>query len=192
MVIKQHHIEFCRQYALTGLAKDSYMHVFKSKKDRSASASASALLKRPEMQQLIQEFRDNRQQELEKSRTAEIKELEKQVLSNIELDYFHSQVVRGQITFPDIVQVREYRSILDKAGNVVGGEWKTELRSVNRAPNIKERQRSAAELYKRFGSYKQPGKTTDFEDTPDANNTEAPEVVRYIVLSTGERKQIPN
>lgn len=180
---------FCQQYALTGKAIEAYELFFVSKSRRSASAKACMLLKKPEIKKQVEDFRKEKQDSLDKALEEQAEKIKKGICSITELDFYHSQIIRGELLTPTIMPVRVFRNNYNEAGQLVSSGWDVELREVMVAPSVRDKQRSMDALYKRAGAYRQlaPAKEDDFEEKEAGESVEGD----YIILSTGEKLQLP-
>lgn len=193
MQLTNKHIEFCREFMASNSATDAYSKAFKNKNRRSCSVAASYLLtKRPEIKELIEKMRRDKEQQLIAFKEKELQDLKQQVLSEIELDFFHSQVLRGQMLVEEVYQVREYVPVQkDQLGQLVPGtgRWAVTFKKVTRPPNIREKQISADMLYRRKGSYA-PLKIRPI-GIEDGDGEESENEERVLILSNGERIPFP-
>ena len=184
--INDRHIAFCN--AIAGGMKDfqayiEFMSPGKKAKKGTAAAHASRLLKRPQIQQLIEQARKARAEAItgEAARIV-AKEFSTTLLTVDELDAYHSAVVQGLVEVEEVVPV--YTNTYDKAGRIVSRQ--TSFMRVKRPPNIRERQISIAELYKRQGSYA-PSKLFGAFAKAKEEDGEQEIVERFVLLSTGEK-----
>lgn len=192
MIITKRHIDFAKVYVQTLSPADAYQKAYKHKDRNYCRIAAHGLLKKPEIKGLIDKFRIEQDQLVSEGRKKALEDLKDQILTDIELDYFHSQVLRGQLMVEEVFQVREYvPTQYDKAGGIIPGtgRWAVTFKKVQRKPNIREMQFSAAELYKRKGSYA-PLKIRPVTGANDPED-EDEQPQRFILLSNGERLPFP-
>jgi hypothetical protein len=191
MELKEIHKRFCREYMISLNAKDSYLKCFKTSSAKSAGPSAHNLLKKQEIKDYIDKLKRDKEKQMQETRKQELELIKEQVLTEIELDFFHSQVLRGEIMVEEVIPTREYVPVeKDDKGNVIlgTGRWAVSFKSVRRKPNIREMQISADQLYRRKGSYAAIKIKPTRGDNDDDIIDETPQPAqRFILLSNGER-----
>lgn len=194
MRLNQRHRNFCKYWILNRNGLESYQKAFKNKNRGSCGVLAHKLLAKPEIKEHIAKLEKDKEAQLIELRKNELEKLKLEILTEIELDYFHSQVVRGQIEVEEVVQVKEYIPLqIDNQGKTIEGTGISisSFKKIKRPANIMERQRSAMELYKRKGSYallKKP--VNNFDDAEEAEEIKEAEVM-MITFSTGVEKPAP-
>jgi hypothetical protein len=195
-------LQVIREYVENNRQYESWAKVFGSGKENNDRANACNFFKRPEVKQMAKmmiEARDRAAvQAMEK---AYEKMYIEQIATELELDIFHTKVVRGEIPVQETFAVREKKvvyvtkKVKGKEKTVPVVEDKVIFKKVDRQASLKERQFSAAELYKRSGSYK-PFKIKSVDLNQDdqeaaeiAKAKDVDTIQRFVILSNGT--QIP-
>jgi phage terminase small subunit len=188
MKLTKRHKDFCMDYLLTRNGTESYLKFYTDSKRKSANVAAHYLLKRPEIQEFISFLEADMEEKEKEVRERAIAELKKKIISMVELDVFHSQVVRCEVEVEDVLPVREYIPFDAKIPN--SGRWLISFKRIKRLPNLRERQISAAELYRRQGAYA-PTKTKFIEEgdglLPANGNGNGNGSARFVILANGEK-----
>lgn len=198
MKLTQRHRQFCREYVACGIAVQAYQKAFRNKNYRSCAACASRLIYLPEIVEYIEKVKRDEEARLIQLRQSDLTRMKEQVLTEIELDFFHSEVVRGNIDVEEMTTVKEYIPLQrDISGEIVPstGNWTTVIRSFKRKPTLRERQISAVQLYLRKGSYaKTQLPPIDSDDFPgnEALDRSRTKVENFVILSNGNKIPIPN
>lgn len=163
-------------------------------KQGSDKVSASNFFKRPEVKRMVKLLTEAKEKAIVKA-TEEVykKMFSEEIATELELDVFHTNVLRGKVKVEEVYPVREktVKNILQNGKIIPMLEEKVLFKRVERLPSIKEKQFSAAELYKRNGSYKPfKLKVSDSQDDQEqaaiANNG-VETIERYVILSSGEK-----
>jgi hypothetical protein len=184
-IVRDKHIAFVNA-VISGMPQyQAYIEfISPSKKLKKATAEGGAhkLMKRSDMKNLMERIRAERQNAI----TAEIsrnvgKEFQALILSTEEIDAFHSAVLQGQVEVEEVIIMKTLQ--YDDKGNVIK-KSDTPMR-IKRGPNIREKQISAQELYRRRGNYAPTKLMGAFGKVDDEGNLE--NVQRFVVLSNGER-----
>lgn len=159
-----------------------FMSIGKKAKKMTASANASGLMKRHEIKSLIEQASKARAEAITGVMSRNVAQEFSTILLTVdELDSFHSSVVQGKIEVEEVVPV--YTNSYDKAGRIT--QRTTSFMRVKRPPNIREKQISVQELYKRGGNYA-PSRL--FAALGAVNEEgELANVERVVVLSSGEK-----
>jgi hypothetical protein len=177
------HAAFCSAIASGEFAYKAYMNYVASRPTtkKSAEVSASNLLARPEIQDLIQQAKKERQLAIVKAQAGRVaEEFETFILATDQLDAYHSAIIQGKVVVEEIYPVTTITR--DKTGKEV--ERTVAFKKVARQPNLREKQISIDALYRRRGDYAAVkglfgiGRVDQDED--DSGD-------RFIVLSNGER-----
>jgi len=175
---------------------EAYLNFYtknKSLAKRSATISASKLLMKPFIQDMLKEAREQRalavKQELAKSARTVAKEFVEQVLTVDQMDSFHSSVIKGLVDVEEFVPVYTVEEILDAEGKVIKRIRKPGLLPTRRKPNIREKQVSVDALYKRFGNYAPSKMLGAFATTNDEGEIE--NIKRFVIMASGERLPMP-
>jgi hypothetical protein len=160
---------------------------------RTATIQASKLIAKAEVNELLQQAREQRavalKEELAKSQRIVAKEFIQQVLTVDQLDSFHSSVIQGMVDVEDHVPVYTVEEILNDKGQVVKRIRKPGLLPIRRKPNIREKQVSVDALYKRNGNYA-PGKFAGAFGNVNEDG-ELENVKRFVIMASGERVPMP-
>lgn len=187
---------FCTKVAGGEYAYKAYLQHVATKKisEASAKASSSKLMTHPEVQDLIEKLKAERQDKLtEVNReltTQAIKETMEVLppeffglaLTVENVDQLHYSIIKGMVEVEDVLPVK--RKTYTKDGKLT--EETVSFMRVKRKPNIRERQASMDALYKRWGSYA-PGKHLHgFGKTGEDDDGEG-NVQRFILLSDGTK-----
>lgn len=195
MQLTEKHIQVIKKFIETGEQAASYSAFMGRKKPESDKVAASNFFKRPEVKKMLKLLQDAKEKGIVSATEKVYADLyAKEIASELELDIFHTKVVRGQIEVQEVFAVKE-KMIVNKLVNgklVPLVEEKVLFKRVQRLPTIKEKQYSAAELYKRSGSYKPfKVKVSDNQDDQEAaeqaKGNQVETVERFIVLSNGEK-----
>jgi len=188
--INDRHVQFCNAVA-GGLelykAYQEHMSPGKLAKRMTAAVHASRLMKQPEIVQLIDKARAARGEAITAEITRNVaKEFSETTLLTVdELDKYHCAIVQGLVEVEDVVQVYRWTDILDKNGQVVKRTKEANFMRIKRPPNIREKQISISELYKRNGNYapsKIFGAMGKVNDEGEVENVE-----RFVILSDGSK-----
>jgi hypothetical protein len=160
---------------------------------RTATFQASRLFAKSEIQELLQQAREQRavalKEELAKSQRVVAKEFIQQVLTVDQLDSFHSSVIQGFVNVEDHVPVYTVEEILNEDGKVIKRIRKPGLLPITRKPNIREKQVSVDALYKRNGNYA-PGKIAGAFGNVNEDG-ELENIKRFVIMASGERVPMP-
>lgn len=188
--LKDKHIAFVNAIASGVKQSTAWIeHMAESEKVSvgSASVSASRLLARPEIQDLLKRTKLAHEEAITGEISRKIaEEFKTDVLTVEELDSFHSSIIQGKVLVEEVVPVYTYNETVDAEGKVVKRTRQTSFVNVKRPPNIREKQISIDALYKRKGSYA-PSKF--FGALKNLNNDdELPEEgERVVLLSDGTK-----
>lgn len=151
--ITDRHIAFANDIAAGTPQNVAYQKHLATKKKLhpgTAKTQASRIMSKPEMQDLVDRIRLERQNAITKNQARIIaKEFSTILLSVDELDAYHSAIIQGMVEVEEVVP--HFTLEYDKSGKVV--KKSTSFVRVKRPPNIREKQISISELYKRFGHY---------------------------------------
>lgn len=184
-IVRDKHIAFINA-VVSGMpqyqAYIEFISPTKKLKKATAEGGAHKLMKRSEMKNLLETIKTERQNAI----TAEIsrnvgKEFQTIILTAEEIDAFHSAVLQGQVEVEEVVILKTLT--YDEKGNVIKKQ-DTPMR-IKRGPNIREKQISGAELYRRKGSYAPTKMWGAFKNIPNDDKPE--DVERYVMLSDGTR-----
>lgn len=184
-VIRDKHVAFVNAIASGMPRYEAYLKFISTRKNvkkTTAEAGASKIMARSEMKNLLERVMKERQDAI----TAEIsrnvgKEFQAIILSTEEIDAFHCAVLQGQVEVEEVIIMKTLT--YDEKGNVIKKQ-DTPMR-IKRGPNIREKQISGAELYRRRGSYAPSKMFGAFKNLDDDGGPE--NVERYVMLSTGEK-----
>jgi hypothetical protein len=159
-------------------------HIARNKKvkKKSASAIASKLMARPLIQDVIVKARAAREAAII-SNTARVvaKEFSTTILTVGEMDAYHCAIIQGMVQVEEVVPTFAFE--YDKEGRVI--KRSRSFVKVQRPPNIREKQISISEMYKRLGSYaarKFLGAIGNINDEGELQNVE-----RFVILASGEK-----
>lgn len=192
MVLKEHHRAFAREWLKNGNdGTKAYLKIFKMKDRGQARIAACNMLKRPEVKAYVEKLAKAKEERLMKGRDTEIAKWREEVITELELDVFHSKIVRGELQTQEVVQIKIFTPAqYDKNGYCIAPPmWTTRLELFTRPASLIERQRSASELYKRKGSYAS-GKRGGFDGDSDSDGEGAP-VQDFLILSNGTMLPMP-
>ncbi len=192
MQLRLKHKEFCKLIAENEFsATEAYCRSFNTTNRKTAAPCASRLLEKKEILDEIEKFKEEKSKLANEialaSKAQAITEMKAQILNDIELDYFHSQVVRGEVEIEELWPVREYIPLTKDDPR--SGRWLVSFKKVKRLPNVREKQISASELYKRMGSYATPKAKLFIEDDRDERDKTPKQDV--IILSDGTTIPFP-
>lgn len=180
------HVAFCNAVAGGMDAYKAYIEYLspgKKATKRTAAPHASKLMKRPEIQQLINQAKRIRGEEIIRTSARVVaQEFATTILTVEEMDSFHSAIVQGLVQVEEVIPV--YKNTYDDKGRIKTRE--SNFVRVKRPPNIRERQISISELYKRNGNYAPAKLLGAFgkvnEETGDMENVE-----RFVIFSDGSK-----
>jgi hypothetical protein len=188
--INDRHVAFCNAIA-SGMdnykAYQEYMSPGKKAGKNTASVNANALIKRPAIQELIEQARKARAEAITGEMTRVLApEFSTLILLPEELDAFHSAIVQGKALVEEVVPVYKWTETFDKNGNLIERKKEANFVSVKRPPNVREKQISIDALYKRGGHYPAIRLFGAFKNL---GNDDVPEelVERVVLLSNGEK-----
>lgn len=157
-------------------------HISPKSAKPTAQTKSSGLANLPPIKKLIQKAQQARQDSIIKYNAENLPEELKGVILTVEdLDMLHYNIVRGKVLVEEVIPVQTITK--DERGREVSRT--TSFMRVKRTPNIRERQASASEIYKRFGHYA-PNKVLGAFKNMD-NDGEGENIERFIMLSTGEK-----
>lgn len=190
--IKDKHIAFINAIATGMTASTAYIeHMAVNPKVTKASANvtASRLLSRPEIKDLLQRTRLKHEETITGLVSRQIAaEFSTPVLTVSELDAFHSAIIQGKINVEEVIPVYKWVEIVNDQGKVVKRVKEANFMKITRPPNIREKQISIDAMYKRQGSYA-PSKlfaaVGSVNDEGDLENVE-----RMVVFSDGSTKPL--
>jgi hypothetical protein len=187
--INDRHVAFANAIA-AGMdhykAYQEYMSPGKKAKRMTASANASVLLKRKEIKDLVDRARKEREAAITGVMLREVgKEFSTTLLTVDELDNFNSAVIQGLVSVEEIVPTYTVNETLDDQGKVIKRSKTRSFVKITRPPNIREKQASVQELYKRFGNYAPSRLFAGVGRVNDEGDIE--NVERFIILSNGDR-----
>ena len=189
-ILKEKHLAFCNDF-VSGLPSwEAYQkHIARpGSTKRSCLSAVSKFITKKEVRLAIDKIRKTREEHIIQSQARIVaKEFSTKVLTVDEMDCFHSAVAQGLVMVEELVPVYHWEEVLDGEGKIIRREKKVQFMQVKRPPNIKEKQYSISELYKRGSHYPAPRffgafKNLDNDDPTADINTE-----RFILLSNGER-----
>lgn len=150
----------------------------------SAKSSATKLVNRPEIQAIIEKARAARTEAIVNSSARKVgKEFSAVILTIDELDSFHHAVVQGLVEVEEVVPT--YTSTYDKDGKLLNKV--TSFVRVMRKPNVREKQISVAEIYKRGGHYAPNRFMGAFGRLGGDQDDELENVERFVILASGEK-----
>src|SRR5690606_17903183 len=119
-------------------------------KKTTAGSHATVLMRRPEMQQLINETRRIRGEEIIRTTARAVaKEFSTTMLTLDEMDAYHSAIIQGLVEVEEVVQVYRWTDVLGEDGKVKKRVKESNFVRVKRPPNVREKQISISELYRR-------------------------------------------
>lgn len=186
-IIRDKHVQFVNAIA-SGMPRfEAYIKFIsptKKLKKTTAEVGAAKIMARSEMKNLLDKVMKERQEAI----TAEIsrnvgKEFQATILSTEEIDAFHCAVLQSQVEIEEVIIMKTLT--YDEKGNVIK-KADTPMR-VKRPPNVREKQISAAELYRRRGSYA-PSRMLGAWGRVNADDPDKLEdVQRFVLLANGER-----
>lgn len=188
MKLTRQHKDFCAEYLESTNATESYHRVFKPKSRNTSKSNSCKLVQKPEIKAYIEKLQKDKHDVTERAKELAADNLKDKIISETELDYFHTQVMRGEIMVEEVYPVREYIPIQrnDKNEILAGtGKWIISFKKITRAPNIRERQLSASELYRRKGSYSPTKFKAEIEDAQ--GKEDATDKTNFIILSDGSK-----
>src|SRR3972149_6581258 len=155
--LKDKHVLFVNAIVGGMTARQAYIeHIAVNEKVtiHSASVTASRLMTRPEIKQLLERTRLAREEAITGEISRQVaKEFTGLVLTNDEMDAYNSAIVQGFVEVEEVVPQWTLDEILDGEGKVVKRTKRQTFVRVKRPANIRERQISMDILFKRFGSY---------------------------------------
>lgn len=201
MHLTEKHIAVIREFLDTNEQTASWIKHFSTGNTNSERVAASIFFKRPEVKKMLKVMRDTRDKAiLQATQKTYEKLFSEEIASDLELDIFHTSVIRGKVEVEEIFEVKEKRLV--PFTDAATGHRKTIVedttvfKRVKRLPNISERQASAKELYKRRGSYKmvpraQDGDQDDTEQAEMSKGNEVTAIRRTIMLSDGKLLEMP-
>lgn len=159
-------------------------HVATKKKiaKSSAKASSSKLMSQPLIQELIVKARVARENAII-ANTARVvaKEFSSTILTVDEMDAYHCAIIQGMVLVEEVVPSFSFE--YDAEGRVI--KRSRSFVKVTRPPNIREKQISISEMYKRLGSYaarKFFGAIGNINEEGELQNVE-----RFVILASGEK-----
>lgn len=197
MELSEKQIKVIQQFLSTNEQLESYLKYFGSGNRKMDAVTACRWFKKPEVKRMVKLLREEREKAIIKAtQDTYIKMYAEQIASELELDIFHTEVVRGKAEMEEVFAVRE-KTLVNRIvqGQVVPFmEEKVVFKRIKRAASIKERQVSASELYKRKGSYKGVAKVSAGQDDQQAainsKGNENTPIERYAILSDGTKLPI--
>lgn len=187
--VKDKHLKFAMAIAAGKPQHEAYVEfiaVNKACKLNTAKNKGSVLAKRPQIQKLVQNYRDEKNKAIAKITTREIgKEFFATLLTTDELDNFHCAIIQGQVMVEEVIPVYTYEEILDGEGRIVKKVRKPSFMKVTRPPNVREKQISVDALFKRRGNY---APTKLFGAIGRVNEDgEVENIERFVLLANGEK-----
>lgn len=186
MRLSAKHLRIINHFVLTGNKDESYRTEFPTVK---STATSHHFFNKPEIKEKVEEIMAIRDIAYTDGIKKTLEKMSEQVASEIEIDVFHTSVLRGQIMMIEHFAVREKR--FNEKNGVI--EDVAVIKKIERPPTIKEKQISASELYKRRGSYKAVQRVQiEQDDTKSAEiaKSGSQDIMRVVILSNGERLPI--
>lgn len=185
-IIRDKHIAFANAI-VSGMpqyqAYIQHIAVNKKLKKETAHTGATKIMARSEMKQLVEKIKQERQDAINQEVARNIgKEFQTTILTTEEIDAFHCAVLQGLVEVEEVIIMRTLT--YDEKGRVIK-KTDTPMR-VKRGPNIREKQVSAQELYRRRGDYKPMKFLGAFGKVNEEDGT-LENVQRFVLLSNGER-----
>lgn len=188
--LQDKHIAFANAIAGGMQQQDAYIKFIATRPNISkgtAATNASGLMRRKEVQEVINRAKAAREAEITGVAVRNIpKEFTTPVLTTDELDAYHSSIILGIVEVEELIQVYNWVETYDKKGKLVGRTRQAQVMKVPRRPNVREKQISIDALFKRFGSY---APSRFFGALKNLNNDGDIEenVERFVLLSNGEK-----
>lgn len=186
MKLRGRHYDFARHVVENNNPMAAYKKFYKCKNNNVASAGSTKLVKRPEIQELIVTMQRDKEAMIKQARSEELEKMKDQIISEIELDKFHTDVLRNDISVEEIIVMREFTPAhKDGKGNDIPGRWISAIKKIQRAPNLREKQISADQLFKRKGSF------AAVKVKAEVDLSDNRETTRLIKLSDGSTLPMP-
>lgn len=185
------HVAFCNAVVAGEDHWKAYLKFISPRKDAKRTTSqvnASKLMKRPQIKACIKRIQKEREEHITEANLALIpKEFTTTALTIDQMDSFHYSVALGLTMIEEHVVVYRVEEILNQDGKVAKRVRIPNIQKYLRAPNVREKQISIAEIYKRFGSYA-PSKLAGWFKTQPGNEDDPGEnVERFVLLSNGDK-----
>lgn len=190
MELTDRHIEAIKEFIVTSQQGASWEKYFGTGNKDADKVAASKFFKRPEAKRMVKILRDSREKAIvEATKKTYEKLYAEQIASELELDIFHTKVLRGEAEMEEVFAVREKR--FNAMAKTM--EEQVVFKRVKRTPSIKEKQISSDLLYKRKGSYKGVTKVQIEQDDQKAAAIAKDgqgQIERCVILSDGTKLPI--
>lgn len=187
------HIGFCNAVVAGEDQYKAYVKHISPRKNcskKTAQANSTDLMKRPEIKACIARIQKEREEHITQANLSLIpKELTTAALTIDQMDAFHYSVIIGLAQVEEHVVVYRVEEILNEEGKVAKRIRYPNIQKYFRAPNVREKQASISEIYKRLGSYAPTKMLGAFGRVPDGEEGEQL-LDRFVVLSNGEKLPI--